>query len=140
MRKIISILTVIFCFISPLSIVKSQYKGINTFFEGDTIFYSLSNFINSNKITIVDKENKIFPNDVKFEHQTESGKQTLTITNSIPKEKNYLLLSDYIINQDLAVISFADSAKKKYIIYTFKKVPQHPEWWGILSVFRGTMN
>lgn len=106
---------------SPLSIVKSQYKGINTFFESDAIFYSLSNLINSNKIIIVDKENKTFLNDVKFEYQAESGKQTLTITNSIPKENKYLLLGDYIINQDLAVISFADSTKKNILSILLKK-------------------
>lgn len=131
---------IIFLCISPFSIAKSQYKGLNSFFESDNTIHPLSTFINSNKIIIVDQKNKIFPNEKEFKYQSKSGEQIIKIINTIPKEKNYLLLGDYIVNEDLAVISFADSTKKKYVIYTFKKNPKYREWWSILSVQEGEMN
>lgn len=95
MKKNILILIILFCFISPFSVAKSQYKGINSFFEGDTIFYSLSNFISSNKIVIVDQKNKIFSTDTEFKHQSKNGEQTLKITNLIPKEYIYIIRGLY---------------------------------------------
>lgn len=94
----------------------------------------------SSKIIIVDQKNKIFPTEKEFKFQSKSGEQMIKIVNTIPKENNYLLLGDYIVNEDLAVISFADSTKKKYIIFTFKRVSKYREWWSILSVQEGEMN
>ncbi|NIF06736.1 hypothetical protein F3J23_14915 [Chryseobacterium sp. Tr-659] len=131
---------IIFLCIAPFSVVKSQYKGLNSFFESDNTLYPLSSFINSNKIIIVDQNNKIFPTEKEFKYQAESGEQTIKIINAIPKEKNYLLLGDYIVNEDLAVISFVNSTKKKYIIFTFKRIPKYKEWWTILSASEGEMN
>lgn len=133
------IFTLFLC-IASFSVAKSQYKDLNTFFESDNILHPLSDFIKSNRIIIVDQKKKIFSTEKEFKDQSKSGEKTIKIINTIPKEKNYLLLGDYIVNEDLAVISFADSTKKKYIIYTFKKIPQHPEWWSILSVYEGEMN
>lgn len=139
MKKTKLIYTIFLC-IASFSVAKSQYKGLNSFFESDNTLHPLSTFINSNKIIIVDQKKKIFPIEKEFKYQSKSGEQTIKIINSTPKEKNYLLLGDYIVNEDLAVISFVDSTKKKYIIYTFKKIPKHPEWWSILSVQEGEMN
>ncbi|KIC62790.1 hypothetical protein [Chryseobacterium taiwanense] len=139
MKKAILIFTLFLC-LAPFSVAKSQYKGLNSFFEGDTLFYSLSSFINSNKIIIVDQNNKIFSTGKEFKNQSKSGVQTIKIINTIPKEKNYVLLGDYIVNEELAVISFVNSTKKKYMIYTFKRITGHPEWWSILSVSEGEMN
>ena len=126
--------------ITPFSLVKSQYKGLNSFFESDNTLHPLSTFINSSKIIIVDQNNKIFPTEKEFKYQSKSGEQTTKIINTVPKDKNYLLLGDYIVNEDLAVISFVNSTKKKYIIFTFKRLPKYKEWWTILSVSEGEMN
>ena len=139
MKKTILIFTIFLC-IAPFSVAKSQYKDLTSFFESDTAFYSLSNFINSNKILIVDQKNKIFPSEKEFKNQVNSTNQTIKIISTIPKEKNYLLLGDYIINENLAIISFADSIKKNDIIYTFKRTNKTNEWWILLCISKGKIN
>lgn len=140
MKRIISILTVIFCFISPFSTAKSQYKDLSSFFEDNTAFYSLSNFINNDRIIIVDQKNKIFSTEMEFKNYSKSKNQSIKIVNSTPKEKNYLLLGDYIINENLAIISFADSIKKNDIIYTFKRNKESNQWWILLCISKGKIN
>lgn len=140
MKKIIPILIILLCIISPFSTAKSQYKDLSSFFEGNTAFYSLSNFINSDRIIIVDQKNKIFSTEMEFKNHSKSKNQSIKIVNSTPKEKNYLLLGDYIINENLAIISFADSGKKNDIIYTFKRTNESNQWWILLCISKGKMN
>lgn len=133
---LISLFAIVLGFI-PL---KSQAHNLNEFFKGSTAFYSLSKFVHNNVIVIYDKENKISSDNLEYEYESNSIKQSISIIHSIPKSSNYLLVGDYIVNEDLAVISLVNSTKKNYIIYTFKRTSEHKKWWSLLSMYEGEMN
>ncbi|MDH6252596.1 hypothetical protein M2347_002323 [Chryseobacterium sp. H1D6B] len=138
-----SILSVLF-FLSLVlfsNLLKAQDKDFNNFyFNYFLTFHSLGNFIESNDIFIYDEYNKISKTELDYEYEADSVSQKIHIVHSTPKTKNYLLLSDYIINENLAVISFASSNRKKYIIYTLKRTKNDNKWWDILSIHNGAMN
>lgn len=93
--------------------IKAQDKDFNNYYFKDYITYhSLETFINSNQIFIYDEKKQIDTDELKYEYKDGSILKTIQIVHEIPKIKNYLLLSDYIINDNLAVISFANSNKK----------------------------
>jgi len=135
-KKLIILFTIVFGFTT----LKSQDHNLNEFFKGSTAFYSLSKLVNNNAIVIYDKENKISSDDLEYEYESNSIKQSINIVHAIPKSSNYLLVGDYIVNENLAVISLVDSTKQKYIIYTFKRVSKDEEWWFLLSTYKGEMN
>ncbi|WP_449397454.1 hypothetical protein [Chryseobacterium wanjuense] len=121
--------------------INAQNKDFNNYYFNDYItFHSLETFINSNQIFIYDEKRQIDTDDLKYEYKDGSILKTIQVLHEIPKIKNYLLLSDYIINDNLAVISFADSNKKKYIIYTFKRKNKDDKRWSLLSIYNGSMN
>ncbi|WP_449397462.1 hypothetical protein [Chryseobacterium wanjuense] len=98
--------------------INAQNKDFNNYYFNDYItFHSLETFINSNQIFIYDEKRQIDTDDLKYEYKDGSILKTIQVLHEIPKIKNYLLLSDYIINDNLAVISFADSNKKIYHIH-----------------------
>ena len=108
-KKSLMLFIVLFGFIS----LQAQENSLNDyFFNGSTAFYSLSKFSNNNNIVIYDKENKISPTNLEYENISGSLKQKIKIVHSVPKSNNYLLVGDYIIDDRLAVISFANSTKK----------------------------
>ncbi|KPH13821.1 hypothetical protein [Chryseobacterium sp. ERMR1:04] len=133
------LLILIFTIVST-RLVKAQTSDLNSFFNDHVTFYSLGNFIENNEIFIYDKTKKINPNELKYEYDQNSILKKINIVHNIPNVKNYLLLSDYIINENLAVISFATSNRKKYIIYTLKRKNSDDKWWNILSIYKGSMN
>ena len=133
---LISLFSVVFGFTT----LKSQAYNLNEFFKGSTAFYSLSKLVNNNTIVIYDKENKISSNNLEYEYESNSIKQSINIVHATPKSSNYLLVGDYIVNENLAVISLVNSTKKKYIIYTFKRTSEHKKWWSLLSMYEGEMN
>ncbi|MFN1217161.1 hypothetical protein ACKW6Q_09265 [Chryseobacterium kwangjuense] len=141
MKKFI-LFTLIFSSISLSCIlVKGQDKEFNNFYFNNFLtFHSLENFTKSNEIFIYDENKKMGGIESNYEYKTDSGIQKIHILNSIPNTKNYLLLSDYIINKNLAVISFATSSRKEYIIYTLKRKNENEKWWDIISIYKGSMN
>lgn len=120
--------------------VKAQDNNLNAFFNNHITFYSLGNFTGSNDIIIYDEKKQIQANELEYKYKTDSVSQNIKIVHSTPNVTSYLLLSDCIINENLAVISFASSNHKKYIIYTLKRKNSADKWWYILSVHEGTMN
>jgi len=137
MKLFFSFLLVIF--FAPYFSLKAQDINFNNyFFDNQITFYSLSNFIETDNITVYDEGKRI--NETQYKYQKEKVNQEIKIVHSIPKIEKYLILSDYIINDNLAVISFADSKKKKYIIYTFKRSSKEDKWWSLLSIYDGSMN
>lgn len=97
--------------------LKAQDINFNDyFFNSSTTFRSSGNFINEKNIIIYDKNKKISEKELQYEYEQDKVLKKINIVHNLPKIKNYLLLSDYIINDNLSVISFANSEKKKYII------------------------
>lgn len=134
-------LLLIINFLSIFTSVKAQDINFNNyFFDNDVTFYSLSNFIKNDNIIIYDENEKLGSNESQYKHQSNSVNQSIKIISSLPKIQQYLLLSDYIINDNLAVISFSDSNNKNYIIYTFKRKSKNDKWWSLLSIYNGSMN
>lgn len=140
MKNFVLLIFVFTITIVSTRLVKAQTSDLNSFFNDHVTFYSLGNFIENNEIFIYDKNKKINPNELKYEYDQDSILKKINIVHNIPNVKNYLLLSDYIINENLAVISFATSNRKKYIIYTLKRKNSDDKWWNILSIYKGSMN
>jgi hypothetical protein len=141
MKNSILLVLIFLSIILSSDLLKAQDKNFNNVFFNDHItFYSLGNFVDGNEIFIFDENKKINTTELNYEYETNSVLQKIHIVHNTPKVKNYLLLSDYIINENLAVISFASFNRKKYIIYTLKRKNSNDKWWNILSIHNGTMN
>ncbi|MEN4761409.1 hypothetical protein ABEG63_13810 [Chryseobacterium sp. C39-AII1] len=126
--------------LSFISNINAQNKEFNDYYFNDYIVhYSLGKFIGSDKVIIYDEKKQLGNEDLMYISSDSSVKKLLQIVHIIPSVENYLLLSDYIINANLALISFATSNRKKYITYTLKrKNPQ--DIWSIVSISNGSMN
>lgn len=138
MKKNILILLIIILNISGL---KAQDLNFNDyFFNSYTAFHSLGDFIKEDSIIIYDKDKKISATDLEFSYTSDTSTKCIKIVHSIPNNNNYLIVTDYIINDNLSVISFANSEKKKYIVFTSKRDNKDDKWWFLLSIFKGSMN
>lgn len=141
MKNLVLSTLILSCISLSCILVKGQDKEFNNFYFNHFItFHSLENFTKSNEIFIYDENKKICEMESNYEYKTDSAIQKIHILNSVPNVKNYLLLSDYIINENLAVISFATSNRKEYIIYTLKRKNKNDKWWDIISIYKGFMN
>ena len=124
----------------PCLAAKAQKNNLDNFFKDHIIFNSLGNFIEKKDVFIYDEHKKLGSKELNYEYVNDSTLQKINIVHNIPKVKEYLLLSEYIINENLAVISFTSANHKKYIIYTLKRTNSVDEWWYILSIYHGAMN
>lgn len=138
--KNLSLPMLIFIATSFISKINGQDKGFNTYYFNDyTTYYSLGKLTSDNEILVYDKNRQIDKDELKYVYGDNTVLKTIQIVHSLPTKKNYLLLSDYIINENLAVISFATSDHKKYIIFTLKR-KNSKDKWNIISIHNGTMN
>ncbi|GEM_PF-5330671 len=132
---------IIFSLLLYCSAIKAQYKSFNDYFFNNYVtYYSLGNFMENNNIIVVDESEKISKYDLNYHHEENGLVKNIQIVHRIPKEKKYLFLSDYIVNENLAIVSFSLSDHKKYIIFTLKRKDSKTNWWETISIYNGSMN
>lgn len=141
MKNFVHIIMIFLWLVLASTMIKGQDKNFNHFFFNyHNSFYSLSNFIDNDEIFIYDENKKIDSLETNYEYSTDSILQKIHIVHSIPNVKNYLLLSDYIINENLAVISFTSSNRRKNITYTLKRKNSKDKWWTVISISTNSIN
>ncbi|MFU8970310.1 hypothetical protein ACM642_03460 [Chryseobacterium sp. CY353] len=52
-----------------------------------------------------------------------------TVTNKNPDSNNYILLGDYIVNNDLTLITLAPSSRENYKTFYLKRIWKHKKWF-----------
>lgn len=100
------------------------------FFRESTVQYSIKNMLKNTTIKnvlIYDKNSLINKSKINLDIKTDS--LNFTITNKNPDSDIYILVGDYIVNDDLALITLAPSSRENYKTFYLKKIRKHKKWF-----------